>query len=129
MSVRQFAVQLSLVTLFIGALLWLLSTFSIFHDHRYLSWLSLLLFVFISIVMYFSGRWGIRNNNKNLFFSLVYAYMGGKMLLSIMLLVLYYFYVEPNTKLFILPFFLVYLFFTIFESYFLVKLNDNNKQE
>ena len=129
MSVRQFAVQLSLVTLFIGALLWLLSTFSIFHDHQHLSWLSLLLFVFISIVMYFSGRWGIRNNNKNLFFSLVYAYMGGKMLLSIMLLVLYYFYVEPNTKLFILPFFLVYLFFTIFESYFLVKLNENNKQE
>lgn len=129
MSVRQFAVQLSLVTLFIGVLLWFLSSFSVFYEHQHLSWLSLLLFFFISIVMYFSGRWGIRNDNKNLFIGLVYAYMGGKMLLSILLIVLYYFYVEPSTKLFILPFFVVYFVFTIFESYFLVKLNDHNEGE
>ena len=129
MSVRQFTVQLLLVTLFVGVVLWLLSSLPIFEIHQQLSWLSLILFFIISIVMYFTGRWGVNNDNKNTFISLMYAYMGGKMFLSVVLIMMYYFYVEPNTKLFILPFFVVYLIFTIFESYFLMKLNDNSGEE
>lgn len=129
MSVRQFTVQLLLVTLFVGVVLWLLSSLPIFETHQQLSWLSLILFFIISIVMYFTGRWGVNNDNKNTFIGLMYAYMGGKMFLSVVLIMMYYFYVEPNTKLFILPFFVVYLIFTIFESYFLMKLNDNSGEE
>ncbi|MFK7948309.1 MAG: hypothetical protein AB8G11_12030 [Saprospiraceae bacterium] len=127
MSVKQFMVQLLLVTSFVGVVLWLLSSLPIFQAHQQLSWLSLLLFFVISIVMYFTGRWGVNNDNKNTFIGLMYAYMGGKMFLSVVLIMLYYFYVEPNTKLFILPFFVVYLIFTIFESYFLMKLNDDSR--
>lgn len=129
MSVREFTAQLFLVTLFVGIVLWLLSFLPIFHAHQQLSWLSLLLFFVISIVMYFTGRWGVNNENKNTFIGLMYAYMGGKMFLSIVLIMLYYFYVEPETKLFILPFFVVYFIFTIFESYFLMKLNDNSNNK
>ena len=129
MSVRQFVVQLLSVTLFVGVVLWLLSFLPVFYAHQQLSWLSLLLFLMISVVMYFTGRWGVNNDNKNTFIGLMYAYMGGKMFLSVVLIMLYYFYVEPDSKLFILPFFVVYLIFTIFESYFLMKLNDNSRKE
>lgn len=124
MTVRQFASQLTIVTIFVGVVLWLLSTFAVFGNHQQLSWMSLALFVVISIAMFFSGRWGVENDNKNTFIGLMYLYMGGKMILSIMLITLYYYYFEPETKLFILPFFLVYFIYTIFESYFLMKLND-----
>lgn len=123
MAVRQFILQLSIVTVFAGVVLWLLSTFSIFNKHQLLSWMSLILFIVISVIMYFSGRWGVGHSNKMIFISLMYAYMGLKMLLSIIMIMLYYIYVEPESNLFILPFFTVYLIFTIFESYFLMKLN------
>lgn len=126
MSVRQFMIQLLFVTLFVGVVLWLLSSLPVFKAHQQLSWLSLILFFIISVIMYFTGRWGVNNDNKNTFIGLMYAYMGGKMFLSVVLIILYYFYVEPDTKLFILPFFVVYLIFTVFESYFLMKLNDNS---
>lgn len=129
MSVRQFTSQLLMVTVLVGVVVWLLSSLPVFHAHQRLSWLSLLLFSFISIVMYFTGRWGVNNDNKNTFIGLMYAYMGGKMFLSVVLIMLYYFYVEPETKLFILPFFVVYLIFTVFESYFLMKLNDSSRDK
>lgn len=124
MTVRQFALQLTIVTIIVSVVLWLLSAFPIFDTHQQLSWLSLIFFVIISILMFFSGRWGIGHPNKVMFISLMYIYMGLKMLLSIMLIILYYLYVEPESNLFILPFFTVYFIFTIFESYFLMKLNE-----
>ena len=127
MNVQQFTSQLLLVTFFVGVLLWLLSLLPVFEVHQQLSWLSLILFFLISIIMYFTGRWGINNENKNTFIGLMYAYMGGKMFLSTILIILYYYYAEPDTKLFILPFFVVYLIFTVFESYFLMKLNESSK--
>lgn len=127
MSVRQFTLQLLLVTLFVGVVLGLLSFLPVFARHQQLSWLSLILFIVISIIMYFTGRWGVNSENKTTFIGLMYAYMGGKMFLSIVLIMMYYYYIEPKSKLFILPFFVVYLIFTIFESYFLMKLNENSK--
>lgn len=127
MSVRQFTIQLTIVSIFVAVVLWLLSIFSIFHTHQQLSWMSLILFIMISVLMFFSGRWGVEHGNKSMFISLMYIYMGFKMLLSIILIMLYYLYVEPESNLFILPFFTVYFIFTIFESYFLMKLNDAGK--
>lgn len=124
MNVRQFVSQLTIVTIIVSVVLWLLSTFPIFDTHQRLSWMSLILFVIISIIMFFSGRWGVAHANKGMFISLMYAYMGLKMLLSIIMIMLYYFYVEPESNLFILPFFTVYFIYTIFESYFLMKLNE-----
>jgi|AntRauTorckE5430_2_1112549.scaffolds.fasta_scaffold19852_2 uncharacterized membrane protein YfcA len=124
MSVRQFASQLTIVTIFVSVVLWILSALPLFYTHQQLSWMSLILFVAISMVMFFSGRWGAAHENKGLFISLMYIYMGFKMLLSIMLIMLYYLYAEPESNLFILPFFTVYFIFTIFESYFLMKLSD-----
>lgn len=124
MSVRTFTFQLIMVTILVSVLLWLLTTFPVLKAHQELSWMSLALFVFISIIMFFSGRWGVGNENKSTFIGLMYAYMGGKMLLSVIMITLYYLYYEPDSKLFILPFFLVYFIYTIFESYFLMKLND-----
>ncbi len=126
MSVRQFSIQLVLVTVFVCAVLLLLSIFPAFYAHRQMSFLSLVMFFFISIVMFFTGRWGTSHENKSTFIGLMYLYMGGKMILSVLMILLYYLYIEPETKLFILPFFVVYFIYTIFESYFLMKLSDTN---
>lgn len=124
MNERQFFIQLTIVTFSTSILIWLFSFIPLFHDYQPLSIISILLFVSISIIMYYTGRWGVQHNNKNTFITLMYAYMGGKMILSIFVIMLYYLYVEPSTNLFILPFFLVYFIYTIFESYFLMKVNE-----
>lgn len=123
MNERQFFIQLTIVTFCTAILVWLFSFIPVFHDYQFLSIISIVLFVSISIIMYFTGKWGVQHNNKNTFITLMYAYMGGKMILSIFVIMLYYLYAEPTTNLFILPFFFVYFIFTIFESYFLMKVN------
>lgn len=123
MSEKQFFIELTVVTFFTSVLIGLFSFIPLFYDYLSLSIISIVLFVSISIVMYFTGKWGVEHDNKNTFISLMYAYMGGKMILSIFVIVLYYLYAEPTTNLFILPFFLVYFIYTIFESYFLMKVN------
>lgn len=124
MSERQFFWQLGLLSTGVCCIIGLLNFIPFFSTYQQLSWLSILLFVMISMTMYYLGRWAIEHSNKHLFTSLLYGFMGGKMLLSVILIYVYNLMAQPETKLFILPFFLVYVFYTVFESYFLIKINN-----
>lgn len=124
MNSRQFLQQLSLVTLLTVVAVEILALLPIFAEHRVFAWIGVLLFAVITVAMFLTGQWGVQHENKNTFISLMYVYMGGKMLLSVFTIALYYLYTEPKSNLFILPFFFVYFVYTIFESYCLTKLNQ-----
>lgn len=78
-------------------------------------------FTLLSAMIYFLTSKGIKNKSNNTFFTYVYLAMGIKMLLCVAVVFFYFFRFKPEKLFFILPFFLLYICYTIFETYFLVK--------
>lgn len=51
----------------------------------------------------------------------------GKIFFSLFLVIIYNHIAQPSSKVFIIPFFIVYLIFTIFETYLMMQLGQNSK--
>ncbi len=124
MTDKQFWQQLLMVTGGTSLLLIVLRYSPLFYAYQDLSWWSVILFVVISVVMYYAGKWGVEHANKNIFTSLLFGFVAAKMFLSVVLILIYYLLQEPTNKLFILPFFLVYVIYTVFECVYLTRLNQ-----
>jgi len=122
MSRRSFYLQLILISLGTGIGIFLLNQFRELSEHQTLSWISLGFFILLSIVMYNMGIAAAKSDNKNQFTNVVMGITFFKMMLSLLLILAYNKLVEPDTKLFILPFFGIYLIYTIFEVWFMTKL-------
>ncbi|MCP9236607.1 hypothetical protein [Lewinella sp. JB7] len=84
---------------------------------------TLLLFVFICVGLFFVGRRSAGAKNKMLFSNVFMGATMVKMLLCGMLVVTYALLGQPPSKLFIVPFFWLYLVYTGFEVYFLMKIS------
>ncbi len=78
--------------------------------------LSILLFVFLTK--------SLKSTNKQLFISITLTNMLVKIVCSIMLLLIYKEINQPPDGKFIIPFLSIYLTFTIFETWFMVRLAD-----
>lgn len=123
MNDKKFYLQL-LATTAVSLLLAVgLNQADLFKPYAILSWVSIGFFCLVSIMMYYTGKNAIRSSNKFAFTNLVMVYTMVKMFLAILIVMAYGKIVQPSTKLFILPFFGVYLFYTIFETYFMMKLS------
>lgn len=85
--------------------------------------LTTLLFLFITIVLYFLGRRSAGARNKMLFGNVFLGLTMFKMLLCGMLVVGFALLFAPTNKLFVLPFFWLYIVYTSYEVYFLMKLS------
>jgi hypothetical protein len=123
MSSKTFYKLLVSVSLLTVAILFLLSQFfPVLKSYSDLGWLSFILFFTITIMMFFFGKQAIDSPSKMMFSNVSMAFLLMKMLLSIMILVLYKKLAHPASNTFIVPFFIVYLIFTIFETYVMLKL-------
>ncbi|MBR9922998.1 MAG: hypothetical protein GYB31_19400 [Bacteroidetes bacterium] len=130
MPVRSFITQLSILTLITLVLLLGVHYFiPSLQKHQALSWSSLAVFVLITILMYWVGKQTATSKNRNMFSAVVLGSVFGKMAFSLLIVVIYTREVEPDSKYFILPFFVVYLIFTIFETYFLTRLGKQKPQD
>ena len=122
MSKGDFFLKLGFLSLGLGIFLFTLHQIPAFQDHYRLSILSCLFFIFFSILIYVVGVLAARNSNKHLFTNVIIGFVFSKMLLSIVLVIAYHRLLEPSSNLFLIPFFIVYLVYTIFETYFMIKL-------
>ncbi|NUQ23596.1 MAG: hypothetical protein HUU34_06565 [Saprospiraceae bacterium] len=126
MESRTFIIGL-LVTAAIGAgLVLALHMVPLFREHELLSWIGLGFFFFLSILMYLVGSNAARSSNKNQFTTVVMGFTFLKLMLTVLIVLAYDKIALPNGKLFILPFFGEYLIFTIFETYFMMKLGKTS---
>jgi len=91
------------------------------------SWLCLGSFIGLSLLMYAAGYFTVHNDNKHIFTSIILGSTLGKMMLSIILVALYYKFAMPTSKVFVIPFFIVYLIFTSFETWFMMKLGKQQR--
>lgn len=122
MSRQNFFKQLGVLSAILALCLFLLHTFTPFKAYSTISWLSLALFIVLSIGMYLGGFNAAMSENKHTFTNAVLGFTIGKMVLSVIVILGYNEIFKPESKLFIIPFFVIYVIFTVFETYFMMKL-------
>ncbi len=122
MTNRQFISQLAIVSLV--SLLALIGLFQIpkLSAYHWFGWLSWGAFVGLSALMFLFGKQSAQSANKHSFTNTVLGFTVGKMFLAVLLIMAYFQLAEPQDKLFIIPFFVVYFVFTAFETYVMMKL-------
>jgi hypothetical protein len=124
MSTNRFFILLSTVSLGVSLMSLLLGQiFATFQQYGSVTWWSLGIFIPLSIAMFFGGKIAAKSVDKYIFSNLIMPFTFLKMFLSVAGLVVYKKIYHPETKFFLLPFFFVYLIFTIFETFFMVKLS------
>ncbi len=122
MNGRRFLMQLLLLTAVTGGTLLLIQIFPIFQTGKWLGYAGLAFFALLSLTMYHFAAKAAISKDRNAFTRLIMVFTFIKLLLSVSIVVVYCKITQPAGKFFILPFFLVYLIYTIFETLFMTKL-------
>lgn len=128
MTAKAFYLQLALVTLIAAATAYGINTFPQFADVQPIAWISLAIFVLLSVVMYYAGRKAAFSDNKHDFTNVSLGVTIGKIFIAILFILGYNQLMQPDSRFFIIPFFLMYLIYTIFETYIMMKLGRLNTQ-
>lgn len=123
MTTKKFTAQLLSISFLTLLALSIFHSFPSFQPYWDLSILSLIFYILLSIIMFVFGSKTANNKNVNDFSQVVFASIIGKMFLTVVLVVIYFEIKKPVDQYFLLPFFLVYLAFTIFETSFMMKLS------
>ncbi len=128
MTAKAFYLQLAMVTLIAAATAYGINTFPQFADVQPIAWISLGIFVLLSVVMYYAGRKAAFSDNKHDFTNVSLGVTVGKIFIAILFILGYNQLMQPDSRFFIIPFFLMYLIYTIFETYIMMKLGRLNTQ-
>ena len=122
MEPKQFYTQLGGLSLGLGLLLLLQNWVPDIYPHRFLSWGLWLFFVLFSVIIYIAASRAAQSRNVNDFSSVVLGVIFAKMLAVVVTIVAYSRGKEFDSLLFLIPFFGIYVVFTIFEVYFMTRL-------
>ncbi len=94
-------------------------------EHNLLMYLSIGFFTALAIGVFHLSERAARMNSRNFFMQIVMINTMAKMFGSVALVIGYFYITKPNTTKFIVPFLIVYLFYTIFDAYFMMKQSRN----
>lgn len=126
MSLRPFLLSLVVVSALAAVLVFWLNTLPRLQGHEVVGWASLAIFILISLGAYFGGQRAARSANKHHFTNLVLGVTFSKLMLAIVFVLGYNQLVQPGSRFFIIPFFVVYLIYTIYETYLMMKLGQTS---
>ena len=126
MPLPKFLSQLASVTAVACVAVLLLHLFDRLATNALLSWIAIAFYTSFCLTLYFMAQLAAKAPQKQLFTALTLMTTVGKMGLSVLVVVLYYRVVEPQEPLFVIPFLVVYVIYTIYETYFMMKLSRVN---
>jgi hypothetical protein len=129
MAHRHFLQLLAAITFGLCLLVFLIGFYAHLALYRDIFFISILFFVSFSIVTYMLGKQAAESTNKFAFTNLTLVFLFGKLLFSVVIIVGYKEIANPESNLFVLPFFLVYLCYTAFETYFMMRLAKINNHK
>jgi len=129
MSWRTFLIELSIFSFIMLAILIGLAYLPLTLPYQNFGWLSWVIFVVLSLWMFYTGQKAADSKNKYAFSNLVIGTMIIKLFLGFTLSFLYYQFAQPANKYFIIPLSVVYLGYTGFETYFMMKLGNNKSKD
>jgi hypothetical protein len=98
-------------------------------DYLGVAWWSLFAFILLSFGLYYISKHAAASSNKSLFNSIIMASVFFKMFIAVIVLVIYRKIYHPQDKNFLIPFFITYFVFMVFETYFMIKLAKNKTEE
>lgn len=122
MENSTFYKQLTFISIPAAVIVYLVHQIPVLQAHSLLGWMSLAFFIGLSLFMFLVGKRAAQSENKNNFTNAFLIFLMMKLFLCGSLMIGYLKLMEPDTKLFILPFFGLYIIYTIFEVFFLIKL-------
>ncbi|MBK8505642.1 MAG: hypothetical protein IPL46_27665 [Saprospiraceae bacterium] len=100
-----------------------ISTFEIFAGIKPISFGSLFFFITLSIVVFYLGNAAASHKNKNRLTQLIMILVFFKLFSCLLIIVIYDRLFHPSSDFYVLPFFLIYIVFTVFEVMMLSKAN------
>lgn len=92
------------------------------RQHWSLSVVSVLLFMAVCLMMFYAADNAVKSSNKSAFINLVSGSMFGKMVLTMIVLLIYKRVAQPDNQWFVGIFLWSYAVFTIFEVWFMTKI-------
>lgn len=122
MTHRRFFTQLLLVITLTGLVLFALLNFKPFDAYVSLSGILLAFFAMLTTGVYIAASKAALSKDKNAFTRLVMICSFVKMFMAILVVVVYHKFLKPQDNYFLIPFFLIYIVFTVFETALMSKL-------
>ena len=125
MSIQRFMLLLAVVAGGVTALhLLLQQTVHILKPHGAIGLWYVYMYVFLSLVQFFLGQKAVQHPRKNWFNNIIIGSVFFKMLLAMVVLVTYKMVYKPTGTAYLIPFLWIYVVFTVFEVYFMLKLTQ-----
>jgi hypothetical protein len=127
MQQNSFYKQLLIIFLALTSIQYLISyTIPELSQFQNLFWICQFFFVALSILSFYGGKYFVHQKSKNTFSTFLMGLIMFRLLCSVAIIIGYFNIVKPTSKLFLLPFFVVYLVYSIYEVYFLSKIGREN---
>jgi hypothetical protein len=90
-------------------------------------WWAVGFLVPLSMLMYHLGVKAVNSPNRFLFSQLSMFFTVSKLIISMILIIVFWKKMEPTSKYFVVPFLIEYFFFVAFETYFMVRIANAKK--
>jgi F0F1-type ATP synthase assembly protein I len=119
---NSFFLSLALFVLLLSALIYFIHTIDIYKPYSGLSFTAIGILTLLNIVFYFLAYYFSKHSADQRYLLMVYANMGIKFILIIGLAVAFYFYYHKPNGNFVVPYLIVYITFTIYETWMLNKM-------
>ena len=127
MTTQQFLIKLGLVSVVIAGLILLMGAFSQdWSAHLKIGFYLQFFYICLYLPTFMIAKKAAQSTNKQLFTGIIMLSVLLKLVVSITVVFWYHKVFHPQGPLFLLPFFLVYIIYTIFESQFMIKLGKND---
>jgi hypothetical protein len=85
------------------------------------TWESLAFFFVVTLLLFVLALNGVRNRSHSSFMGTVFGAMAIKFIICIVAVIVYLKVIKPDSIIFILPFFVMYVIFTVIETASLVR--------
>lgn len=129
MQARQFLMILCIISVITVIVFLIVHQFiPALQTHASFAYVTISMFVLFCLVAFVLSKKAIKSANKYRFIHILLMIIMGKMFLSLVMVLAYVKLFNPLDKLFVIPFFLIYLVYTAFEIYFLEKVAKEDEQ-
>jgi hypothetical protein len=123
METKNFLIQLVGITGLAIAFAFGLHQVPSLADGEVLSMIAIVLFTLLTLLVFWRAKVAAASANRHSFTNVVMGITMLKMFFSIVIIYAYLVLAEPTNKLFVLPFFGIYIIYTAYEVYAMMQLS------
>jgi hypothetical protein len=129
METKTFLLQLLGVTALAIAVAFGLHQIPTLQGGEWLTGIAVVLFTLLTLLIFWRAKVAAASANRHSFTNVVMGITMLKMVFSIAIIYAYVVLAEPANKLFVLPFFGIYIIYTVFEVYAMMQLSHTKPRE